>query len=338
MNDFIFGVPGSHSMLNPSGLIWGLDFDGDAVRGVESLSRDVRARPSSGFRWLHISLADQRSQHWIEASTDLPESARELLLAKDSHQSALVDRGFVCGLLQDFERDFDADETQRLGSLRFVLGPSFMITARHHPVGSADIVRAKLADGARITSPAAALDLLVGSMIEAQTRTVRALHQTVQGVEDDLIDERRSPDTRGMIGARRQTVQLHRLLDGMRSVFQRIEHDEDLPPVLLPTVERIAQRIGALDADIVAIQSQLRLIREEMDSQATQRTNQNLYVLSIMTALMLPATFVTGIFGMNTGGLPWADSPAGTLMAFLIALASAFAIWILLRMIGLARR
>ncbi len=59
----------------------------------------------------------------------------------------------------------------------------------------------------------------------------------------------------------------------------------------------------------------MRLLREELDLQAVQRTNQNLYVLSVMTALLLPATLVTGLFGMNTGGLPWAHTPFGTAAA-----------------------
>jgi len=44
--------------------------------------------------------------------------------------------------------------------------------------------------------------------------------------------------------------------------------------------------------------------------QAAQRTNRNLYFLSILTALLMPATLVTGFFGMNTGGLPFAHGAA----------------------------
>lgn len=320
----------------PSGFIWALDFVDGTAREVD---RPVswEADPN-GFRWLHVSLADQRVRRWIEEAITLPEAARALLLAKDAHQSALVDRKHVGCVLHDFERDFDADATERIGALRFVLGPRFIVTARHHPLRSADIIRARITAGAQILTPAMALDLLADALIEAQLDIVGALNESVQSAEDDLLDDGRSPDARAMANVRRRAVQLHRLLGGMRAVFQRVEHDEDLSPSLLPTVERIAQRIAAVDAEIVATQSQLRLLRDEMDSQATQRTNQNLYVLSIMTALVLPATFVTGIFGMNTGGLPWSASPFGTLLAGSMAVASALAVWIVLRLLGLARR
>jgi len=127
------------------------------------------------------------------------------------------------------------------------------------------------------------------------------------------------------------------MLDGMRAVFRRLEEDEELPEALIATVEKLSQRLHALDADTLAVQGQLRLLREELDIQAAQRTNQNLYVLSIMTALMLPATLVTGIFGMNTGGLPWASTSMGTLAATLLALGAAVATYLLLRLLGFMR-
>jgi zinc transporter len=74
----------------------------------------------------------------------------------------------------------------------------------------------------------------------------------------------------------------------------------------------------------------LRLLRDEFDLQSDQRTNQNLYLLSVMTALMLPATLVTGLFGMNMGDLPLAGA-GGTFGATLVAAGTALATYVFLR-------
>ena len=37
--------------------------------------------------------------------------------------------------------------------------------------------------------------------------------------------------------------------------------------------------------------------------------NQRLFVLSILSAVFLPISFVTGLFGVNVGGMPGVDSP-----------------------------
>ncbi len=123
----------------------------------------------------------------------------------------------------------------------------------------------------------------------------------------------------------------------MRGVFQRLENDEELPEALLATVEKLVQRLQSLDADILGVQAQLRLLRDELDIQEAQRTNQNLYLLSIITALLLPATLVTGLFGMNTGGMGF-SGPSGTLAATVLAGAAAGATYLLLRWLGFMRR
>lgn len=316
------------------GLIWGLDF-------TEAGSEAVHVCDSAlvgSFRWLHLNLADHGTRRWIEAAEALPIAVRELLLSPDTHQRALVDSGVVGCVLQDFERDFDVPDTTRVGALRIALTPTLMLTTRLHPLRSADIARHRLERSVAGIGPGQALELLVGAITENVTDISRTLSADVQRAEDAFLDGRHPPAARDLIGIRRRLAQLHRLLAGMRGVFQRLEEDEDLPQPLLPAVEKLAQRLQSIDADILGVQGQLRLLREELDIQETQRTNQNLYMLSIVTALMLPATLVTGIFGMNTGGLPFAGGPWGTVHATLLAMTAAGATYFLLRWMGFMRR
>jgi len=284
-----------------------------------------------------MNLADHGTRTWIEQASIFPAAVRELLLAPDTHQRALVDGEAVGCVLHDFERDFDVTDTTRIGALRIALTPALIVTTRLHPLRSADITRQRLRAGAPVTGPAGALDLIVGAISQNIAGISRDLGAQVQTAEDALLDGRHPPSTRDLINIRRRLAQIHRMLDGMRGVFNRLEEDEDLPEALLATVEKMSQRLQALDGDIVGMQSQLRLLRDELDIQAAQRTNQNLYILSIMTALMLPATLVTGIFGMNTGGLPF-TGPAGTFVATLLAMAAAAATYVLLRWMGFIQR
>lgn len=323
----------SHGDMGP-GLIWGMDVSPTGAFAVA----DCAISAEGGFRWLHLNLAHQRTRSWIEQFALLPTAARELLLSADTHQRALVDGDTIACVLHDFERDFDVADTARIGGLRMALMPGLMITARLHPVRSADIVRNRLSRWTGAFAAAQALELLVGAINENMADICRSLSAEVQHVEDAFLDARNPPKARDLIGIRRRLAQIQRIISGMRGVFQRLEKDEDLPEPLLPSVEKIAQRIQSLDGDVAGVQSQLRLLREELDIQESQRTNQNLYILSIVTALMLPATLVTGIFGMNTGGLPFAQGPFGTIHATLMAGGAAIATYLLLRWMGFMRR
>ncbi|RYD90648.1 MAG: magnesium transporter CorA [Sphingomonadales bacterium] len=261
-----------------------------------------------------------------------------MLLSHDNHQQAIVDEGVVACVLHDFERDFEQSETSDIGVLRFALTPAMMITARLHPIRSADIVRQRLTRCGGIEESGEAFDVLIGAIAEGIASAVRQLGLDVQRAEDDFLDGRDSPTARGLIGIRRRHARIHRMLDGLRAIFRRLEGDEDLPEDMVTTVERLSQRVQSLGADSLGVQRQILQLREEIDIQVDQRTNQNLYILSIMTALMLPATFVTGLFGMNTGGFPWSDSPYGTFYATVVALGAAGATYMFLRLMGFMRR
>jgi zinc transporter len=318
-----------------NGLVWGFDFVDGAAVPVDDPQASGRAA-AGGLRWLHFSSADRGSQRWIEQS-DLPQPVRDLLLSHDDHHSALIDHGYVACVLQDFERQFDGQDSAAVGTLRFVIGDGLMLTVRKHPLRCADVVRRRVDEGARPADAAAALDLLAGAVAEVMAGVLRNLEAAAERVEDELLTDGVSPDSSELVAMRRRTVRMHRMLAGLGAVCQRLEADIELPPTLLPAIEKFAQRIAALDQSVTALQSQLRLLRDELDLQAAQHTNRSLYVLSILSALMLPATFVTGLFGMNTGGLPWATSSLGTLAATFMAVCSAAAVYLVLRAKGYVR-
>jgi zinc transporter len=67
------------------------------------------------------------------------------------------------------------------------------------------------------------------------------------------------------------------------------------------------------------------------------QTNRNLHVLAIVTTIFLPATLITGIFGMNVGGLPLVSDREGFLRAMLLLVAASVLVFWLLKKAGLFR-
>jgi zinc transporter len=80
------------------------------------------------------------------------------------------------------------------------------------------------------------------------------------------------------------------------------------------------------------VQERARLLQEEIASNMNEATNRNLFVLSIATTTLLPITLITGIFGMNVRGLPFAEHPHGFYLVMLgIAATVVLALWLLRR-------
>ena len=52
---------------------------------------------------------------------------------------------------------------------------------------------------------------------------------------------------------------------------------------------------------------------DELSNRVREQTQENMYMLSVLAAIFVPLTFITGLFGMNVGGIPLAQSENGLL-------------------------
>jgi zinc transporter len=62
------------------------------------------------------------------------------------------------------------------------------------------------------------------------------------------------------------------------------------------------------------------VVQEELSSRLSEKMDRTMYVLSIVAAIFLPLGFLTGLLGINVGGIPGADY-SGSFMIFSLMLA-----------------
>ena len=56
--------------------------------------------------------------------------------------------------------------------------------------------------------------------------------------------------------------------------------------------------------ELDAVRERAQIIKDEISSGLSEKLNRNTYVLSLIAAIFLPLGFLTGLFGINIGGLP----------------------------------
>lgn len=314
------------------GLVW------TCWTGTDGVVMAEHAPPAdASFRWLHLDLWDQRSARWIADHAGLPAEVQALFLSSDEHPRVLGSRRALALVLPDFQREFDREQTERIGALHIAVRPGLMLTGRHHPLHTPDIFRhrAAQADSLNVDS---ALSLVLQTLSDSLVARTASAMSELLALEDQVLADEHVPDTRALVTLRRLTARLHRMASGMHMALFRAIEDPAVDPTYRETIAPVVRRLQPIERDVIAAQAQLRLLREELDLQAGQQTNENVYLLSVITALFMPATLVTGFFGMNTSGLPFTTGLEGTMIATLLALVCSGATWLLLRTMGLIRR
>ncbi|WP_419828518.1 transporter [Methylobacterium sp.] len=323
------------------GLLWAMRFD-EGGRG--HLVGHGEALPAPGifgetFTWLHFNLNDARLPAVIEEGRLGPPRLAAAAFASDPHQRLIVEAGHIGGVVADLVRE--AGESPRIdagGRLHFVMGPRLLASGRRHPVLGPDLARDAAVEGRGILAPIHLLDVIVERVVTSMADTGAHLADELDEIEDHILDERVRGERRRLGPIRRDAVRLHRQLLGLRAVFHRLETasaNEEVPDAAIAAATRIAQRLDALDRDMVLLADRSRLMQEELSSYLAQASNRQLYMLSVLTALFLPPTLVTGLFGMNTKGLPLTDNETGSTVAIAIACLSAVVAYALIRVLGI---
>jgi len=79
--------------------------------------------------------------------------------------------------------------------------------------------------------------------------------------------------------------------------------------------------------------SELEIIKGELRQYHAEKMNQNTYLFSVIAAIFLPTSFLTGLLGVNVGGIPGTESPIAFAL-FCLGLVGIFAVefWILKRL------
>jgi zinc transporter len=320
-----------------AGLVISYRFYPDGSSEVLNVEQPVSA--GGGWLWLHFNLADMRASQFLATTPELPEPARALLVSGDEHQQLQGSEACLYGILADLVCGLSGP-TEEIGFLHFALTERVFISSRRHQLNAIEATRKALRLGAKVQSPAALLELIAGQMIESLDHFADGLADQLDRAEERILADELNVDRKVVGSVRRTTVRLHRQLVTLRSLIQRFEHEieESENPALNLRTKKLIQRLDWLDTEIVELRDRSRLLQEEIMLKGSEQTNRSLHVLSIVTTVFLPATLVTGVFGMNVAGLPLTGDNAGFLWAIaLTAGASALVYW-LLRRLGTTRR
>lgn len=119
---------------------------------------------------------------------------------------------------------------------------------------------------------------------------------------------------------RRQIASVRRFLSPQRDALDRLyrQPGEWFSDNEVQRLREEADRITRHLEDLDLARERAIVLAEEFLAVIAQEQNNRMYVLSVVAAVFLPLTFVTGLLGMNVGGLPGLESPRGFIGAVII--------------------
>ena len=323
------------------GLIWGYRFAAGAAPAPITSEEAVPWLESAGqsgadaFLWLHFSLANTASERWLQHNLRLPDAFYQSLREPVSSTRVELEGETLVAVIHDAMFDFTLDP-ESIATVSLCMTARLLVTARLRPVRSVDRLRGAVRAGQVLRSPADLLAQLLRHQADVLREIVRTSTTQVDRIEDEILANRIRASRRELGTFRRTHVRLQRLLaPEPASLFRLLSRSPNwIDTVDLQELRQAAEEFSTGIADSAALVERTRLLQEELSALLGEQTGRTLFVLTVVTVLALPINLIAGLFGMNVGGVPLAESPRG----FALVVTGVVAVTMVAAYVALGRR
>lgn len=289
---------------------------------------------SETLLWAHLNADDDRTVEFLSRHlSHVDPVLHTALMAEDTRPRCAVSGDGALLLLRGVNLNEGAVPEDMI-SLRLWVDSRRVVSLRKRDLRAVadlqDLVRA----GRGPDAPGAFVTTLARLLTERMEPVLDELEDAVAAQEQAVL-EAPGPDLRREIAeTRRRIIILRRYIAPQRDAMRALR-DMDAPwlmpedrRMLQETADRVMRHVEDLDM----LRERAQVIRDELANVLSDRLNRNLYALAILSAVFLPLGFVTGLLGVNVGGLPGVNAPwaFAALCAALVGMTGAI-IWALRR-------
>jgi zinc transporter len=279
--------------------------------------------PAQGALWVHLDFTRPGTHQWLEQKSGLDPLLAEALIADETRpRCESLDEGLLLSLRG--VNSNPGSEPEDMVSIRlFCTGERVISTRRRKLLTIGDLVEAlKQGKGPRTTGDLTAM--LADRLIERMSDVVNDLEERIDNAEEKIIAEAGQAGRGSIQELRREIILLRRYIAPQRDAMNRLSIAK-VPWLgkrnrlqLRESADMITRHVEDLDS----ARDRAGVAYEELSSRLDEQMNSRMYVLSLVAGLFLPLGFLTGLLGINVGGIPLADNPLGFLevVLFLIFL------------------
>lgn len=207
----------------------------------------------------------------------------------------------------DFNRDRASGDLQTLKLAAF-LRANLLITVHRAPLRSVALVRSRIEESGRPVAGGVVqlLWTICDEMIDLYFPIVDEIGAEIEELEQEVLNDPEREDLQRILDLRRKLGVLRRTMLPHRAVFSHLANSRDAlfdataSLNFRDTLENVLRLTDAVDQ----LRDQLSNVKDTYLSVISQRTNEIMKVLTLFSAIMLPLTFIAGVYGMNFEYIP----------------------------------
>ena len=261
---------------------------------------------SERTHWVHLDYTQQQSTAWMHANK-VPERVIEALTASETRPRASEVAGGLLVYLRGVNLQPGARPEDMI-ALRLWLGPHGVISTQKRTLLTVETVEGDLLQGEGAHSSTALVARLVDELTWRMEDVIENLETEVESCAEQLEASPTASLTAQLSLLRRRAITLRRYLAPQREALSKLQTDRMFSDADVLQIREATDRLLRLVEDLDAAREHATLLQEEVFAVQNEAINDRMYLLAIISALFLPLGFLTGLFGINVGGLPGVEN------------------------------
>ncbi|RJX72890.1 magnesium transporter CorA [Vibrio sinensis] len=287
--------------------------------------------------WIDVDLSKPDDHHWLTSQSDLSEDLIAFLLRENfvNHRN-LHDGSVLIALKVSGEQP--TINSLGLVDLKIFIDANRIITIRYHPVMAIDktytyleslksdstdthsLVQEDLIQKSLVQKTekheAKVIDVfchIINNLTDHIEKVTFTMSDQIAVLEDQYFDTGETFDASLLLKLRGDICKTRRILTVLKNtLFIRIEEPTLLTngedkTILVRASSHVKLHLDNLD-DLL---SRIDMLQNLDDSKLSEAMSESSFNLTIVATVFLPLTFVSGLLGMNVGGIPDTHNPWG---------------------------
>jgi len=322
-------------MAGTDGLLFAYVLDGAGGGREVDWAGIEQWRPSDGVLWVHLDRTGERASGWLTDETGIdPATAQTLLMPVANRPRVQRIGDGLLVVLRGVNLNPGSDPDDMVG-VHMWIDAGRIITLRRRRLMVGVELRDLLVAGAGPKRPSDFVAELAGRLLEPMIPVISDLDDAVDRLQAELLDSGKSELRAELRDIRQEAINLRRYLAPQRDALSRFQTEQvswlsDLDRAFLrETADRTLRFVEDLDS----VRERAAIAQDELNNQVNDQMNRTMYLLTVVAALLLPPSLLTGLFGINVAGMPgtetgWAFAAIAVLIPVLAVVEFAALRWL----------
>lgn len=256
--------------------------------------------------WTHLDAKNPQTKEWLNQELgSLDPFISDALIVEETRPRFIQINDGMLIILRGMNPNKEANPEDMI-SIRLWIDKTRIISTRFRSLNLFNDIKKSFKDNTGPKNSADFITTLIAKLSNRMEPVLSDLDDKLIDIEEQTIEPTDNDLRESIIALRKQTIVFRRYLVPQRDVIEQLRlsslswltnsHKRYLVEIYNFVVRYIE--------DLEEARDRLQVVKDEISNTLSDKLNKKMYFLSIIAAIFLPLSFLTGLLGINVAGIP----------------------------------